>query len=100
MMNFCLIGTKKKVKKLMLYQALTIFWRETALSIVLRDQETPKNPKECFLNPPCGCSNPGQELQCEDCPHLEACLSRFKSIRSSRSLIKVSASTQNTYKNL
>ena len=83
----------------MLYQALIIFWRETALSIVLRDGDTPKHPKECFLNPPCGCSNPGKELQCEDCPHLEACLSRFKSIRSSPSLIKVGSSAKDGYEN-
>ena len=79
----------------MLYQALIIFWRETALSIVLRDGDTPKHPKECFLNPPCGCSNPGKELQCEDCPHLEGCLSRFKSIHSSRSLIKAKDGYEN-----
>jgi hypothetical protein len=73
----------------MLYQGLMLFWRETALSIVLKDSDTPKNPEQCFLNPPCGCSNPGKELCCEDCPHLEACLSRFKSLSSSAKKIKI-----------
>lgn len=43
-----------------------------------------KQPKECFLNPLCGCSHPGRELQCEDCPYLEACLSRFHRVLARR----------------
>ena len=73
----------------MLYRDLLVFVRETALGIVLRDFETPKRPEECFLNPPCGCSNPGKSLECEECPYLEACLSRFKISRSSPSSIKL-----------
>jgi hypothetical protein len=30
----------------------------------------------CYINPGCGCQNPGKELECENCEHLEACLSR------------------------
>ena len=39
-----------------------------------------KQPESCFLKPPCGCPHPGQELRCEECPYLEACLSRFRSV--------------------
>jgi hypothetical protein len=56
--------------------------RETANYFV------PKQPSECFLNPGCGCSNPGQEPQCEDCPYLEACLSSFKTVKPSGSHFK------------
>lgn len=42
-----------------------------------------KHPSECFLNPPCGCLHPGKESQCENCPHLETCLSQFKPLRAS-----------------
>jgi hypothetical protein len=79
----------------MLYQDLLVLVRETALGIVLRDFETPKHPEECFLNPPCGCSNPGKSLECEECPHLEACLSRFKINSSSPSPIKLCSSVKN-----
>lgn len=74
----------------MLHRNLVLRLRETALGIILQDADTPKHPSECFLNPPCGCSNPGKELQCEECPHLEGCLSHFKvkSISSSRKNIK------------
>jgi hypothetical protein len=72
----------------MIYRDLIFYWRETALALLLKDPDTPKHPKECFLNPPCGCSNPGKELQCEECPHIEACLSRFKSISFSGKPIK------------
>lgn len=40
------------------------------------DNLKPKNPGDCYLNPACGCPNPGKEMQCEDCEYLEACLSR------------------------
>lgn len=43
-----------------------------------------KSPEECLLQSPCGCSTPGQDTQCEDCPYLEACLSRHKSHEMSR----------------
>jgi hypothetical protein len=72
----------------MVYSALIVYIRETTLRILLKDSDTPKHPQECFLHAPCGCSNPGQEIQCEDCPYLEACLSRFKIISSMRSNIK------------
>jgi hypothetical protein len=34
---------------------------------------------DCYLNPPCGCINPGKEIKCESCEHLESCLSRCHS---------------------
>lgn len=56
----------------MLYRDLFLCLQQTANHLA------PKNPAECFLNPPCNCPHPGHEPQCEECPHLEACLSRFK----------------------
>jgi len=60
------------------------------LILLLRDTSgyTVKQPEDCFLNPPCNCSQPGKELQCEECPYLEACLSHFKTRHSSASNIK------------
>ncbi|WP_341525316.1 hypothetical protein WKK05_22280 [Nostoc sp. UHCC 0302] len=52
--------------------------QEAALYFISKKPWTPKQPSECFVNPPCGCANPGQDLKCEECPHLEACLSSFK----------------------
>jgi hypothetical protein len=71
-----------------IYRELILYMQETAFRVVLGQPSTPKHRQECFLNPPCGCSNPGQELQCEDCPHLEGCLSQFKTPRVSDSHIK------------
>jgi|UPI00037C777D hypothetical protein len=48
-----------------------------------------KTPAECFSKSPCNCPHPGKEPQCEDCEHLEACLSRFHPSES-----------QNAYKTL
>ena len=62
----------------MLHRDLIVCMRETAFRVVLKHSLTPKNPQDCFLNPPCGCANPGKEIACEECPHLEACLSQFK----------------------
>jgi hypothetical protein len=42
------------------------------------DNLTSKKPSDCFVNPPCECPNPGKEPHCEDCEHLEACLSHFQ----------------------
>lgn len=52
--------------------------QEAALEFFAKKRVFPTNPKDCFVNPPCGCPNPGKEIQCEDCPHLEACLSSCK----------------------
>jgi hypothetical protein len=52
--------------------------KEAALYYILKKYSTPQNPPECFVNPPCGCANPGKELQCEDCIYLESCLSHIK----------------------
>ena len=77
----------------MLYRNLMFSLRETIFSIVLQDSDTPKHPSECFLNLPCGCSNPGKELQCEDCPYLEACISRFKTVRGLKRTSKLRITT-------
>nr|WP_236117132.1 hypothetical protein [Hassalia byssoidea] len=62
--------------------------QEAALEFIFQKSFKPKNPSECFINPDCGCKNPGKELKCEDCPDLEACLSGFKNAVSSRNNIK------------
>jgi hypothetical protein len=59
----------------MIYQDVILLLREIAF------QAAPKQPEECLLSLPCGCTCPGKELRCEDCPHLEACLSRSKTRR-------------------
>lgn len=52
--------------------------QEAALYFIFKKSQTYKDPSECFVNPPCGCSNPGQNAQCEDCTYLEVCLSNCK----------------------
>jgi len=52
--------------------------REAAIEIIFQPDSPPKKLTECFINPPCGCEHPGQEIKCEDCPYLEACLSSLK----------------------
>lgn len=71
-----------------IYRDFMLCLQETAFRAVLKQPWTPKHPQECYLNPPCGCLNPGKELTCEDCPHLEACLSQFKTMRTSGNHIK------------
>jgi len=56
----------------MLFQDLILVLRETA-AYSARQRSQPS-----CMNLPCDCASPGQEAQCEDCPHLEACLSRAK----------------------
>lgn len=62
--------------------------QEAALQFIFQKPFTPKNPSECFINPDCGCKNPGKELKCEECPELEACLSGFQLAGSYRNNIK------------
>lgn len=52
--------------------------QEAALHIISKKSQTHKDYSECFVNPPCGCTNPGQNPQCEDCTYLETCLSNCK----------------------
>ncbi|MDH6100750.1 hypothetical protein NWP21_18290 [Anabaenopsis sp. FSS-46] len=52
--------------------------KEAAVYYIWKKYSTPQNTGECFVNPPCGCANPGKELQCEDCIYLESCLSHIK----------------------
>ncbi|MBF2064090.1 MAG: hypothetical protein IGS39_06650 [Calothrix sp. C42_A2020_038] len=40
------------------------------------DKCTGRKAVSCYVNPPCGCRNPGKEIECENCEYLEACLSR------------------------
>ncbi|MBL1198721.1 MAG: hypothetical protein FWK04_06470 [Nostoc sp. GBBB01] len=51
---------------------------EAALEFIFKKSSTPKDVSECYINPPCECTNPGRNIQCEDCVYLEACLSSFK----------------------
>lgn len=59
-------------------QDLIFCLQEATLHFVFKKYWTPQEPAECFVDPPCGCANPGKELQCEECGHLEACLSSFR----------------------
>ncbi len=52
--------------------------QEAALYLIFKKSLTPQDPSECFVNSPCGCANPGQDIQCEDCAYLECCLSNCK----------------------
>jgi hypothetical protein len=79
----------------MIYRTLIFYLRETAFRTLFKHPNMPEHPDECFLNPPCGCSKPGKELQCEDCPYLEACLSQFKTLKAFGNTKKLSV-TPNT----
>ncbi|BAY97810.1 hypothetical protein NIES37_17550 [Tolypothrix tenuis PCC 7101] len=57
---------------------LMLCLQEVALEFVRKKYRVTQQVAECFENPPCGCINPGKELQCEDCSHLESCLSNLK----------------------
>jgi hypothetical protein len=52
--------------------------QEAALYFIFKKFQTHKDASECFVNPPCGCTNPGKNPQCEDCVYLEVCLSNCK----------------------
>jgi hypothetical protein len=65
----------------MIYQNSFLRLQEMFLRWVLKEPLAPKQPSDCFLNPPCGCSSPGNTMACENCPHLEACLSHFKRLK-------------------
>ena len=59
--------------------------------ILLRDliaERSAKQPSVCLTNLPCGCAYPGREIQCEECPDLEACLSYSKSLQTSATKVK------------
>jgi hypothetical protein len=45
---------------------------------ITANQNSPKQASDCYLNPPCGCANPGKEIACESCEYLEGCLSRYQ----------------------
>lgn len=53
------------------------------LMLLLQDLLTswaPKQTEQGLVHLSCHCKSPGRELQCEDCPYLEALLSRTKSL--------------------
>jgi hypothetical protein len=61
----------------------TMFIQDVLICLQLSvDCLTAKHPSDCLSKPLCGCAHPGKELQCEDCEHLEACLSRFQPLQS------------------
>jgi hypothetical protein len=59
-------------------QDLIICLQEFTAYFILKKTWLPQTPADCFVNPACGCENPGKKMQCEECPYLEACLSSFK----------------------
>lgn len=59
----------------MLCRDLLIFVQEVT------NRYTERKPDKSLVNPACGCKHPGKELKCEDCPELEACMSRIKSLK-------------------
>ncbi len=65
-------------KLLFMVQDIIFCLKEATLYYILKKYSEPRNPAECFINPSCGCENPGKELKCENCTYLEACLSHFK----------------------
>jgi hypothetical protein len=67
----------------MMCRDLIVCLRETAISFA------PKQAAKCFSNLPCECPHPGQETQCEECPYLEACLSRCKPAKMSQGQSKI-----------
>ncbi len=67
----------------MIARDFIICLRETTFSFAQ------KKPQECLLHLPCGCANPGQAIKCEDCPYLEACLSRCKPKKAKGSNVKI-----------
>ena len=60
------------------YQDLMLCAQETACSFVFKQPSTSEELQACLVNPPCGCATPGKDLKCEECPHLEACLSHYQ----------------------
>ncbi|WP_339383020.1 hypothetical protein [Nodularia sp. LEGE 06071] len=70
--------SNKFVLVVFMVQDILFCLKEATSYYILKKYSTPKNSAECFINPPCGCANPGKELKCEDCTYLEACLSHFK----------------------
>ena len=59
-------------------QDLIVCLQEATLYFILKKSWISKHPDECFVNLPCKCQNPGQEIKCEDCTYLEECLSSWK----------------------
>jgi hypothetical protein len=51
---------------------------------LINDKQKYEDAEKCYINPPCGCANPGKELQCESCDYLEGCLSRYQHLKKSQ----------------
>ncbi len=63
-----------------------MFIQDLVMSLqITANKNTPKKASDCYLNPPCGCANPGKEIECESCEYLEGCLSRCQSHRGAGS---------------
>jgi len=59
-------------------QDLMVCLQEAISYFICRKPWIPKHQSACLVNIPCQCPHPGKELQCEDCPYLEACFSSVK----------------------
>jgi peptide deformylase len=55
-----------------------IFCVKEIISYYVNKHNIPQSREECFINPACGCENPGKEIKCEGCSYLEGCLSHFQ----------------------
>jgi hypothetical protein len=51
---------------------------------LITDKHKYEDAAKCYMNPPCGCANPGKELQCENCDYLESCLSKCQQFKNSQ----------------
>lgn len=71
-----------------LHNTNIMFLQDLVLCLQLAvDCLTPKKPADCFIQPSCGCANPGKEMACESCEYLEACLSDFPPLTSVNSSV-------------
>jgi hypothetical protein len=59
-----------------------MFIQDLVMSLqTIANKNTPQKAADCYLNPACGCANPGKEIECESCEYLEGCLSRCQTHR-------------------
>lgn len=56
---------------------IKVFLKDFILGLkICANKNAHRQPKNCYLNPVCGCVNPGKAIECENCEYLESCLSR------------------------
>ncbi|MEA5570043.1 hypothetical protein [Calothrix sp. UHCC 0171] len=61
---------------------IKVFIKDLILCLKMStDKNVNRQPSKCYLNPVCGCMNPGKEIACESCEYLESCLSRCDNSR-------------------